>query len=84
MFSMIPGTVGSGTPQLQSTISASTSDNDNSVYPHHPITCPSKLYYEEDGTFSCEHATAPPDNPRSKQCVNHSIALLIIELGMAL
>lgn len=81
---LIPGMVGSGTNQLQSTISASTSTNDSNIHPHHPITCTSKLYYEEDGSFSCEHATAPPDDVRTKQCVTHSIALLIIELGMSL
>ena len=84
MFSMIPGMVGSSASQLQSTISAATSGSGSEVNPHHPITCTGNIYYDEDGTFRCEHATAPPDNARSKQCVSHSIALLIIELGMKL
>ncbi len=84
MSSMIPGTVGSGNPQLQSTISAATSGSGPEIVPHHPITCTGRIYYDEDGTFRCEHATAPPDNTRTQQCVTHSIALLIIELGMKL
>lgn len=81
---MIPGMVGSSIPQLQSTISAATSNGQSDISPHHPITCQGKIYYEEDGTFSCDHASAPPDNMRSNQCVTHSLALLIIELAMSL
>jgi len=82
---MIPSSMmGSSNAQLQSTIAAATAGNDNSVIPHHPITCGDKIYYEEDGTFRCEHAVAPPDNVRTQQCVVHSLALLIIELGMQL
>lgn len=81
----IPGMVGSAVPHLQSTLSSQTSSNEHSpIQPHHPITCTSKLYYEEDGTFYCEHATAPPGELRTQQCVTHSVALLIIELAMAL
>lgn len=72
------------TPHLQSTCSAATSGG--TLPPgvmHHPITCTSKLYYEEDGSFSCEHYTMPPDDPRTKSCVNHSIVLLIVELAMS-
>lgn len=81
MSSLIPGMVGSGIPQLQSTISAATSTNEPSINPHHPITCTGNIYYDEDGTFRCDHASAPPDNPRNHQCVNHSVALLLIELA---
>lgn len=84
MSTMIPGTVGSGASQLQSTISAATSTGDSSIHPHHPITCTGHLAYDDDGTFRCDHATAPPDNVRTQQCVTHSIALLIVELGMKL
>lgn len=77
----LPGMMG-GTAQLQSTLSAASSTSDCPIQPHHPITCTSKLYYEEDGTFCCEHASAPPDDPRTQQCVIHSVALLLIELAM--
>lgn len=82
MTNLLPGMVGMSAPQLQSTIAASTSNQDPEVVPHHPITCSGNLFYEEDGTFRCDHAIAPPDNVRSQQCVTHSIALLIIELAM--
>ena len=68
--------------QLQSTIAAATSSSPTagSIYPHHPITCVNgELYYDEDGTFSCEHAKVPPDDQRANQAVTHSIALLIME-----
>lgn len=72
--------------QLQSTCSASTSGV-GTLPPgvlHHPITCTSKIFYEEDGSFSCEHGTVPADDPRTQACVIHSVALLIVELAMAL
>ncbi len=81
---MIPGSIGSGNTQLQSTIAAASVMGNPEIVPHHPITCQGPLYYEEDGTFRCQHATASPDNVRTQQCVTHSIALLIIELGMKL
>ncbi len=84
MINVIPGMVGSGNTQLQSTIAAASSMGAPEINPHHPITCQGPLYYDEDGTFRCNHATAPPDNHRTQQCVTHSIALLIIELGMKL
>lgn len=70
--------------QLQPAIAAATANNDYSIQPHHPITCAYKIYYEEDGTFSCEHATAPPGDFRTRQCITHSLALLIVELGAQL
>ena len=79
---LIPGMVGSGNSQLQSTISSATSTGGPDIQPHHPITCPGNIYYDEDGTFRCDHAIAPPDNTRSNQCVTHSMALLLIELAM--
>lgn len=81
MAGYIPGG-GNSAPQLQSTIAAATATGDTEVHPHHPITCTSKIYYEEDGTFRCEHASAPPDNVRTQQCLTHSLALLLIELAM--
>lgn len=83
MSGFIPGG-SSGNSQLQSTIAAATAAGHSDVLPHHPITCGDKIYYEEDGTFRCEHATSPPENVRSQQCVTHSMALLLIELAMQL
>lgn len=83
---MMPGTasfLGMNELQLQPTIAAASA-SDDSVQPHHPITCTSKLFFEEDGAFRCEHAVAPPKNTRTQQCVSHSIALLLIELAMSL
>lgn len=83
MASFIPGG-GNSSPQLQSTIAAATASSVADVFPHHPIVCSDKLYYEEDGTFRCEHAVSPPDNVRTQQCLTHSMALLLIELAMQL
>ena len=80
---LIPGMVGLSNSQLQSTISASTSGTPPEVIPHHPITCTGNIYYDEDGTFRCDHSSAPPDNVRTQQCVTHSIALLLIEMAMS-
>lgn len=67
--------------QLQSTCSAATSGVGQLPVgvPHHPITCTSKLYYEEDGTFACEHGAVPPGDPRTQSCLIHSLAILIVE-----
>lgn len=68
--------------QLQSTLSAATSDGSNpTVSPHHPITCQDKLYYYEDNSFGCEHVTVSSDDKRTQMGLRHSIALLIIELA---
>ena len=65
---------------LQQVISAATADNNLvSVIPHHPITCDSKLYFNDDNTFSCEHVTVPDDDKRTQMAIIHSIANLIIE-----
>lgn len=82
MSTTVPSSVGSDNSRLQTTISAATSTGQSDIHPHHPITCPGHISYDEDGTFRCQHATAPPDNLRSQQCVTHSIALLIVELAM--
>lgn len=72
----------SGTPPfLQTTVAAATSGI-GKLPPHvahHPIACADKLFFEEDGTFSCEHYSVPPNDERTKACLIHSIALLIIE-----
>lgn len=66
---------------LQATLAAS-SQTPEIVSPHHPITCANgELRYEEDGTFSCEHASVPPNDARTRHVVQHSIALLILQLA---
>lgn len=68
---------------LQSTISAATSGI-GELPPgviHHPLTCIGKLYYDENGVFSCEHFEVPADDIRTKAGLIHSVALLIIEMG---
>ena len=70
---------------LQATLSAATSDSSNPmIVPHHPIQCSAKLYFNDDNSFSCEHATAAPDDPRTQKCLIHTIALLIIEEALKL
>lgn len=77
---------GEGGINLQATLSASSamSPADNPALPHHPITCTSDLRYDDDGTFGCAHAVVPPGDLRTQFCIDHSIALLLIELGRAL
>lgn len=70
---------------LQQACSGSTASNE--VFtggPHHPITCSGELFFEQDGAFRCEHSIASADDPRTKQAVNHSIAILLIELALEL
>jgi hypothetical protein len=71
-----------GDLNLQATLSLSsaTGPNEASVRPHHPITCSSPLRLEEDGTFACSHASVPPGDVRTQSCLDHSVALLLLEL----
>lgn len=74
-----------GTVALQATLSSASAQlNQPNFQPHHPITCQTTLRLEEDNSFSCEHVTVPPDDPRTQSCVIHSIAMLIIELAAKL
>lgn len=74
-----------GTVNLQSTLaSASVTSNAEPVKPHHPITCPSNLRFEDDGMLRCEHAEVPSGDLRTQHCLDHSVALLLIELIDAL
>lgn len=65
---------------LQSTLSASSASGAFIVTPHHPISCPTHLRLEEDGAFSCDHAMVPPGDVRTQTCVDHSIAILLMEI----
>jgi hypothetical protein len=75
-----------GTLNLQSALSASsaTGPRDTFIVPHHPITCGGALRYDDDGRLACDHATAPPDDVRTQFCLDHSVALLLIELSAEL
>lgn len=69
---------------LQATLSSATAMHyppEETVLPHNPITCTSKLYYHEDGSFECEHSIAPPGDPRTQAALNHSMGCLLIELA---
>ncbi|MGH8994143.1 MAG: hypothetical protein ACRDZ7_21750 [Acidimicrobiia bacterium] len=72
-----------GSLNLQATLSASSATGpwDTFVAPHHPITCAGELRYDADGCFRCEHAFAPPGDVRTQFCLDHSVALLLIELS---
>lgn len=49
--------------------------------PHHPITCDGDLRYLDDGTFTCPHTAVPPEDIRTNLCLDHSVALLLVELA---
>lgn len=73
--------------KLQATLSSSSVPVDEaplSVQPHHPITCTSDLRLEPDGSLLCDHAAAPADDERTRFCLNHSLALLLMELALEL
>jgi hypothetical protein len=76
-----------GDLNLQATLSLSsaTGPDEPVVKPHHPITCSSSsLRYEEDGTFACGHAVVPPGDYRTQSCLDHTVALLLMELVQSL
>ena len=71
---------------LQATLSScsATADEAAVIRPHHPITCTTDLRLEPDGSLLCDHAAAPADDQRTRSCLNHSLALLLIELALNL
>ena len=71
-----------GDLNLQATLSLSsaTGAEEGAVRPHHPITCSSPLRFEDDGTFACSHASVPPGDARTQSCLDHTVALLLLEL----
>lgn len=73
-------TAGSSSINLQSTLAAASSGLGDPLTPHAPITCTSKLYLHEDGALECEHGRVPADDPRTQACLDHSIAILLVEL----
>ena len=75
----------SGMTPLQASLAAASSGTDaDRPSPHHPITCDGELRYFEDGTFACPHTAVPPEDVRTKFCLDHSIALLLVELAREL
>ncbi|HVW34558.1 MAG TPA: hypothetical protein VHL53_18650 [Acidimicrobiia bacterium] len=71
-----------GDLNLQATLSLAsvTGPNDPVVRPHHPITCSGNLRYEADGTFACSHVSVGPEDWRTQSCIDHTVALLLMEL----
>jgi len=67
---------------LQATLSASSAMADTALRPHHPITCTGPLRYNEDDSLECDHARTEPGDQRTAYCVDHSVALLLIELAV--
>lgn len=71
---------------LQATISAATSGTEGqvTVLPHHPITCTQGLYFDEEGELYCDHAKSGKGDKRTQAALNHSMAILLIELASKL
>jgi hypothetical protein len=67
--------------KLQATLSSSSSGTGETLTPHHPITCQGDLRLEGDGSLCCDHSEAPPGDIRPQFCIDHSIALLLMELS---
>lgn len=67
---------------LQATLSASSAGGTECPRPHHPITCATDLRYEEDGSFGCEHTTVPPTDSRLRDVLQHSVAILLLEVAI--
>jgi hypothetical protein len=73
-----------GTINLQATLASSSAGDAVSPRPHHPITCVGDLRLDGDGSFACEHTSMSPGDTRTQYCINHSVALLLIELALDL
>lgn len=69
----------SGVMDLQGVLAASNPPGEISAQ-HHPISCRSDtLWLAEDGSMGCEHGSVSPESRRTRGCIDHSIAILIIE-----
>ena len=72
-------------PDLQASLSAgSAMASLPRVLPHHPLTCPTKLFFDVDGRFGCDHVTVDADDQRTRFAVDQSIAMLLIEQAFKL
>ena len=66
---------------LQSVLSAASPPTDPPPVPHHPIMCVSEhLWFDEAGRMGCEHTHVPADDRRTQSCLDHSVAILLLEL----
>lgn len=75
------------TVNLQATLSATTAGTGEGqvlILPHHPLVCGAGIYFDEEGDFSCDHAKAPHKDRRTQAALNHSLAILIVELASKL
>lgn len=74
---------GDASINLQATLSASSAmpipSGVTPPIPHHPIVCGGALSYDENNYFACEHIGVGPGDIRTQLCIDHSIALLLIE-----
>jgi hypothetical protein len=69
--------------RLQTALAASSATADSPTAGHHPVACKDGgLSLHEDGRFACDHAVVGPDDPRTQQAIDHSVALLLIELAL--
>lgn len=69
---------------LQKALMMQTTQDSPPSGPHHPMTCLGELRLEDDGTLKCPHnSTRAGGDRRTKDCINGSVALLIIELAQA-
>jgi hypothetical protein len=71
---------GTSSFDLQATLAVSSAMAEAPPSPHHPITCTSGLRFYDDNSLACEHAQAPPGDRRTQACIDHSIAMLLIEV----
>lgn len=73
-----------GAINLQATLSASSAGTGD-TNPHHPITCTGELEVDiEAGEFRCPHIGVPLSEERTVYCLQHTIALLLIERAVAI
>lgn len=70
--------------RLQAVLATSSSGVTTPPWPHHPITCLETLTYDAAGIFACPHAKAEPNDRRTRECLNHSVAILLLELAALL
>jgi hypothetical protein len=71
-----------GGSALQPILSSSSAfvETEDAVRPHHPVTCSDNLRYDDEGRLECDHASAPPDDLRTRFCLHYSVSLLLLEL----
>jgi len=69
------------TINLRSALAAANPPTDPAPTPHHPIMCREELLWlDEDGRMGCVHVQVPADDPRTRGCIDQSVAILLLEL----